>query len=186
MRRNFNGVLAAIVVTTTTMAPVLARGNDLIINDGFGEQVKVRHGFFGRDTKIVKDRLGDGFAEKKGLFGTSEKDVNVLGNSFRSSKGILGGTNLQGSDIFGDRMQTKRGIFGRRTTYVDVSGGASVVRNLWEQNKGKILGTNSNNAFKSPMGALNGLENGGLPPAGALPSIPAPELPGTPAPPLNP
>ncbi|HEY9791629.1 MAG TPA: hypothetical protein V6D22_14595 [Candidatus Obscuribacterales bacterium] len=184
MRRKFNGVLAALVVTTTTMAPALARGNDLIINDGFGEQVQVRHGFFGRDTKVVKDRLGDGFAEKRGLLGTQEKDVNVLGNSFRSSKGILGGTNLQGSDIFGDRMQTKRGIFGRRTTYVDVSGGASVVRNLWDQNKGKILGTNANSVLKSPLGALNGLGNSAMPPAG-VPGVQAPELPGTPAP-LNP
>jgi hypothetical protein len=173
MARNLNGALLSIVVSVVTLSPAFASGNNLIINDGMGEQVTVQKGIFGRKTEIVKDRLGDGYATQKGLFGQREKDVNILGNSFQSKKGILGGSDLKGSSIFGDRIESKKGIFGRRTTYVDVSGSASVIRNLWDQNKSKILG---DNAAGNPLAALGGLGGAGMPPAGAgidrLPAFP--------------
>jgi hypothetical protein len=155
MRRNFNGALLAILATATTAAPVLARGNDLVIKDGFGEQVTVKHGFFGRKTTVVKDRLGDGYATKTGLFGSKEQDVNVLGNSFQRKKGLLGSTEISGGTIFGDKVQTKKGIFGRRTTYVDASGSATAIKALWDANKGKILGTTANpNPVCPPNGSV--------------------------------
>lgn len=143
MRRNFNGALLALVVAATTMAPALARGNDLVIKDGFGEQITVKNGFFGTKTRVVKDRLGNGFGEKKGLFGSKEQDVNILGNSVKRKKGIFGGSQIQGSTIFGDKVETKKGLFGRKTTTVDVSGMSSIARDLWAKNKGKLLGDNS-------------------------------------------
>lgn len=160
MQRYFNGALVAMTVTAVSMAPALARGNDLIIKDGFGEEVTVKHGFFGHDTKIVKDRLGDGYAQKKGWFGAKEQDVNMLGNSFSRKTGILGGTDLKGTTIFGDKVQTKKGVFGRRTTTIDVSGGASAIKALWDQNKDKIMGTSS----MTPLGGAGAapLNNGAL------------------------
>jgi hypothetical protein len=155
MQRNLNGALLALVLAVSTVAPSLARGNDFIIKDGFGEEVQVRNGFFGRKTKVVKDRLGNGYASKSGLFGTKEQDVNVLGNSFQRKKGILGGSDISGSTIFGDKVQTKKGIFGRRTTTIDASGISSVARGLWNKNKDCIMGTTPhppvNNNFNDPI-----------------------------------
>lgn len=141
MRRKFNIAILSLMMAATTMAPALARGNDVVIKNGFGEEVQIKNGFFGRKTTIVKDRLGDGYSTKKGLFGTKEQQVNVLGNSFSRKKGLLGGSDVKGSSIFGDKVETKRGIFGRRTTTIDASGVSSVVKNLWDKNKGSLMGT---------------------------------------------
>ncbi len=164
MQRNFNRALMACMIVASTIGPALARGNDLIIKDGFGEEIQVKRGFFGRDTKIVKDRMGNGFATKKGLFGSKEQDVNVLGNSFSRKKGLLGGSQVQGSTIFGDRVTTKKGIFGRRTTTVDASGVSSVVKNLWDKNKDSILGRTPPTTAGSMPGST---PNGGLTPSSA-------------------
>jgi hypothetical protein len=157
MRRNFNGAIVATMIAAATIAPAFARGNDIVIKDGFGENVVIKHGFFGHDTKIIKDRLGDGYAEKKGWFGTKEQDVNVLGNSFQRHKGLLGGTDIKGSTIFGDKIETKKGIFGRRTTCIDVSGGANALRTLWNQNKSKLLGNSATPNNNAPLGTSGGL-----------------------------
>jgi hypothetical protein len=140
MRRNFNGAMLALVMSAVTIAPALARGNDLVIKDGLGEEVTMKHGFFGRGTTVVKDRLGNGYATSTGLFGTKEQQVKVLGNSFERKKGLFGGTTVQGGTIFGDKVSTKKGIFGRRTTTVDVSGTTGVLKTLWQQHGPQLMG----------------------------------------------
>lgn len=140
MRRNFNGAVLALVMSALAAAPAMARGNDLIIKDGMGEEVTVKHGFFGRGTTIVKDRLGNGYASNTGLFGTKEQQVQVLGNSLERKKGLFGGTSVQGSTIFGDQIKTKKGIFGRRTTTVDVSGTSNVLKALWQKHGPELMG----------------------------------------------
>jgi hypothetical protein len=140
MRRNFNGALLALVVTAVAAAPALARGNNLVIQDGQGEQVTIKNGFFGRKTTVVKDRLGNGYASSTGLFGTKETQGSVLGNTFERKKGLFGGSTVAGSTIFGDKVTTKKGIFGRRTTTVDVSGTSNVLKSLWDKHGAQLMG----------------------------------------------
>jgi hypothetical protein len=158
MQTKLTGALLALAVAAITVAPALARGNDFVIKDGFGEEIQIRNGFFGRKTKVVKDRLGNGYSSKTGLFGTREQDVNILGNTVKRKKGLFGGSDIQGSTIFGDKVTTKKGIFGRRTTTIDASGISSVARNLWTKNKDSILGkpstaqpNSTNNSYGSQM-----------------------------------
>lgn len=139
MQTKFNALALSVVLSAAMCKAVQARGNDVVITDGQGEQVTIKHGFFGRNTKIVKDRFGDGIGTKSGLLGTRDKEVNILGNGFTSHTGILGATTVRGSDILGDKIQTKRGIFGRKTTYVDASGTANALRTLWNENKPKAV-----------------------------------------------
>jgi hypothetical protein len=164
-QNNFNALLLVALVSAASTLPALARGNDLTVKDGFGEEVKVTNGFFGHKTRVVKDRLGDGYAQKKGWFGSEEQDANVLGNSFKRKKGILGGSDLEGSTIFGDKVVTKKGIFGRRKTEVDVSGSASAIKALF--NKGKD-GTQGGSGA-GILGGLLGAGKSGLSPAPVLP-----------------
>jgi hypothetical protein len=144
MQRKINGALLALILTATMVAPALARKNDLIIKDGQGEELQMKHGFFGRGTTVVKDRLGDGYATHTGLFGTKQQQVGVLGNTFERKKGLLGGSSINGSTIFGDKVQTKKGIFGRRTTTVDVSGTSNVLKTLWQQHGAQLMGKTQN------------------------------------------
>lgn len=156
IRKNINGVILATIVLAAVAAPVLARGNDLVVKDGFGDQVGVKHGFFGHKTVVVKDRLGDGYGTKSGFFGTKETDVNVLGNSYKRQRGWFGGSTVSGSTILGDKVSTKKGIFGRRTTTIDASGTSSVLQGLWQKNKSKILGTNPSTGN---LGTVDGKPN---------------------------
>lgn len=144
MQRKVNGALLALIMTATIAAPALARKNDLIIKDGQGEEIQIKHGFFGRGQTVVKDRLGNGYASKTGFFGTKEQQVGVLGNTFERKKGLFGGTSVNGSTIFGDKVQTKKGIFGRRTTTVDVSGTSNVLKSLWQQHGSQLMGKTQN------------------------------------------
>ncbi len=120
--------LALFVGTVSATPAVLARGNDLIIKTGKGEEINIQNGFFGTKKKVVKDRFGDKYESKKGWFGSKEQQASVLGNSFSRKKGILGGTEIQGSTILGDSIKTKKGIFGRRTTEIDASGVTNLVQ----------------------------------------------------------
>ncbi len=113
----------------------LARGNDWTVTDGSGEQVKIKHGFWGRTDSEVKDRLGDKFVQKKGLFGSKETEVNVLGNQFARKRGWLGGSDIKGQDILGDSVTTKKGFFGRRTTTVNLSGASNALQALFSPKK---------------------------------------------------
>jgi hypothetical protein len=165
MQRNLNSAVLAAIIAATTMAPAFARGNDLVIKDGFGEEVQIKNGFFGHKTKIVKDRLGNGFATKNGIFGSKEQDVNVLGNSFQRKKGIFGSSDVKGASIFGDKIETKKGFFGRRTTTIDASGISSVARTLWTKNKDSILGKSSAPVLPATQDLNN--QDCAVPPAGS-------------------
>lgn len=159
MRRKVNGAMLALTLAAITTAPALARGNDLVIKDGFGEQVVVKHGWFGKKTVTVKDRLGDGYTTNKGLFGTKEQSVNILGNGFTRKKGLFGGSQINGSTILGDKITTKKGIFGRRTTEVDVSGASQAIKALWDKHGSQLLGkTTPAPILNTPMpnGTVNG------------------------------
>lgn len=125
----------AALICLSSVQSAQARGNDWTITDGMGEQVKVKHGFFGHTDKTVQDRLGDGMRVKKGFFGSKETDVNLLGNQFQKKKGWFGSSDLKGRDILGDSVTTKKGIFGRRTTTVNVGGAASVIQGLFADKK---------------------------------------------------
>jgi hypothetical protein len=175
MRRNFNGALVALVVVAVSSVPALARGNDLVIKTGQGEELSIRNGFFGRKTTVVKDRLGNGYATKTGLFGSKEQQVNILGNTIERKKGWFGGSNVQGSTIFGDRVSTKRGIFGRRTTEVDVSGTANLVKSLWQKHGPSITGKST----AAPLAPLS-TPAAALAPAVTTPALTAPEALTTP------
>lgn len=99
--------------------------------DGQGEEIKIESGWFGRKKKVVKDRMGNKFESKNGLFGSSSTEASVMGNSIKRKKGLFGTSNIEGSTIFGDKVTTKKGLFGRRTTSVDVSGSAAVLKGLF-------------------------------------------------------
>jgi hypothetical protein len=137
MKRSAVGssVIAALVVLACCSQPSTARGNDLIITDGQGEGVQIKHGWFGKKQVLVKDRLGNGYASKRGWFGTSESEANVMGNTFRKKKGLLGGSQIEGSTILGDRISTKKGIFGRSTTTIDASGVSRLIKGLLNDDK---------------------------------------------------
>lgn len=139
MRMKLNGAMLALLLAASTATPVLARGNDLIFTTGKGEEVQIRNGWFGRKTKVVKDRLGNKYESKTGLFGSKDTQVSVLGNSYKQKKGLFGGSDIQGSTIFGDRVTTKKGIFGRRTTTIDASGVTSLVQSLLKDKDGQPL-----------------------------------------------
>jgi hypothetical protein len=113
----------------------LARGNDLTVTTGHGEEIQIKNGFFGRRNVEIKDRLGDKYVQKKGFFGSKETSVNLFGNQIQKKKGWFGGSDISGQDILGDKVTTKKGIFGRRTTTVDVSGAASLIQNLFSDKK---------------------------------------------------
>jgi len=164
-----NATALTVLVTALSIVPALARGNDLTIKDGFGEEIQVQNGFFGHKTKVVKDRLGDGYAQKTGWFGSKEQDVNVLGNQLKRKKGVFGGEDISGSTIFGDNVTTKKGIFGRRKTTVDVSGSAAALQSLFKKNGGSDVLSNllhrtpaaAGNA--APQQSLNGQSQQSLP-----------------------
>lgn len=132
-------LFVALTLGSIFMSPCLARGNDISIKDGFGEEVQIKHGWFGTKKKVVKDALGDSYVQNQGLFGGSNKEVNVLGNSFKNKKGVFGGSQTEGSTILGDKVTTKKGIFGRRTTSVDLSGSASALKSLFAASKQNSL-----------------------------------------------
>ncbi len=125
----------AMLLSMSSSLSALARGNDLTITTGHGEELQIKNGFFGRKNVEIKDRLGDKYVQKKGLFGSKETSVNLLGNQVQKKKGWFGGSDISGQDILGDKVTTKKGIFGRRTTTVDVSGAASVIQNLFSDKK---------------------------------------------------
>ncbi len=152
--------LALFVGTVSTTPAVLARGNDLIIKTGKGEEINIQNGFFGTKKKVVKDRFGDKYESKKGWFGSKEQQASVLGNSFSRKKGILGGTEIQGSTILGDSIKTKKGIFGRRTTEIDASGVTNLVQGFMGKAKNgqsPLAGLGSGLGFGKQGGAGGGM-----------------------------
>lgn len=104
----------------------------MVIQDGGGEAVEVKHGLFGNNSTVMQDRLGDKYVNKHGLFGTKDQGVSILGNGFEKKKGLLGGSSLQGSDLLGDQVVSKKSLLtlGRRTTYVNMGGAGSMVGQL--------------------------------------------------------
>ena len=123
LARSFKLVMTIELLSMVCLSlPTFARGNDLSITDGAGEQVQIKHSLFGRNKTVMKDRFGDGFAQQNGLFGSKASEASVLGNRVMHKKGLLGNTETDASTIFGANMVTKKGIFGRRTTAVDLSG----------------------------------------------------------------
>lgn len=158
MIRHSSCLAIALFLAVSSASLAEARGNDLTIKNGSGEEIEIKHGWFGRKHKVVKDRLGDKIEHKNGLFGSKETNVNVLGNTFRRKKGWFGGTNIEGTTVFGDKVTTKKGIFGRRKTTVDASGISSVINNLF--------------ADKSPASPLS-MSKPGLPtdPLAPMPDI---------------
>lgn len=187
--------LAILLGLATTTTPALARGNDLVLKTGKGEELVIKNGFFGGKEKVVKDRFGNKYESKKGWFGTKKTDATVLGNSYQSKKGLFGGTDVSGSTILGDSVRTKKGIFGRRTTEVDVSGVTSLVEGFINKRMtprnpglsalgggsqpGPNAGLNSNQNFDLDSFDLNkglpqdfGQAPGGIPDANSLPEVP--------------
>jgi hypothetical protein len=131
---------------------VLARGNDITIKSGMGEEFTIKNGLFSSKSKVVKDRYGNKFEQKKGLFGGKKTEVNVLGNSFSAKKGLFGSTNVEGNTIFGDTVKTKKGLFGNRKTEVDLSGVSTLVNNLMQNKKPQTnLPNNANESFPSEL-----------------------------------
>lgn len=97
---------------------------------GAGEEITYKRGWFGRETKVVKDRIGDKYESKKGLFGGKETNVSLLGNQVKRKKGWFGKDEIEASTILGDSIKSKKGWFGRRETTVDVRGVSSLVKQL--------------------------------------------------------
>lgn len=112
------------------LAPALSAPADWTLSSGFGEEISVKQGWFGRREKVVKDRLGDQFIEKKGLFGSKTTEINLLGNKLKKKKSWFGQSQWEGSTILGDSVTSKKGLFGRRKTEVDLSGVASALKAL--------------------------------------------------------
>lgn len=132
-----------------------AHADQLVIKDGFGEEVRIQDGWFGRRNTVIQDRLGDKYVQKKGWFGGKETEINLLGNKLKRKKGWFGRSDVEASSILGDTVTTKKGLFGNRTTTVDVSGVASAIRGLLV-NQGQPAATGSG-------GAQSGLDES-LPP----------------------
>jgi hypothetical protein len=123
LARSFKLVITLELLSMVCLnVPSFARGNDLSITDGAGEQVQIKHSLFGRNKTVMRDRFGDGFAQQNGFFGSKASEVSVLGNRVMHKKGLLGNSETDAITIFGANMVTKKGIFGRRTTAVDLSG----------------------------------------------------------------
>lgn len=162
MQRNLNGTLLALILVAATSAPALARGNDLVVKSGFGDEVTIKHGLFGRKTTTVKDRMGNGYSSKGGLFGSKESSVSVIGNNLTRKKGWFGRSEVQGSTILGDKVSTKKGLFGRRTTTVDVSGTSSAVKGLWDKHGQKLLGNTPKPSINNNSGPGAGSSGNGF------------------------
>lgn len=145
MIRLRESVLAALLMINLALPSVLARGNDLTITDGMGEQLQVKHSLFGKKTRIVKDRLGDGFAQEQSLLGSRTTEIGLLGSQFKSKTGLLGNSETGASTIFGDKFVSKKGIFGRRKTAVDLSGSSQLIRGLLSKPKPILLNSPGNN-----------------------------------------
>lgn len=126
----FKSALSLAVICSMLSGSAWARGNDWTIKDGKGEELSIKHGWFGRKQVKVQDRLGNKLENKKGLWGSKETQVDLLGNQIKRKKGIFGGSQIEGSSILGDKITTKKGLFGRRQTTVDVSGVSSAIGSL--------------------------------------------------------
>lgn len=125
----------ALAMTFICQSAGFARGNDFQFKDGMGEEVQVKHGWFGKDKKVVKDRFGNKYESSEGLLGGKQKEVSLLNSAVqvKHKKGMFGSSTTQASTVLGDTVTTKKGLFGRRTTTVDVSGTSRVL--------GALIGT---------------------------------------------
>lgn len=121
---------AAALMASLATPDVQARGNDLTISTGKGEEISIKNGFFGRNSKVVKDRMGNKIETKSGLFGTGENEVRLLGNSYSKKKGLFGGSKTQVTSLFGDSVTTEKGVFGRRKTRIEMGGMSGLIGNL--------------------------------------------------------
>lgn len=164
--------LALFIGAVATTPACLARGNDLIIKTGKGEEISIQNGFFGSKKKVVKDRFGDKYESKKGWFGSKQQEATVLGNSFSRKKGILGGTEIQGSTILGDSIKTKKGIFGRRTTEIDASGVTNLVQGFFgkaNNSQSPLAGLGAGLGFGKSGSTGGGMGSGSIAPGVANP-----------------
>jgi hypothetical protein len=119
-----------------------ASADQLVIKDGFGEELSVNDRWFGRKDTVIKDRLGNKLVRKKGWFGSRQTEVNLLGNQFKKKKGWFGRSDIEASTVLGDKISTKKGLFGNRTTTVDVSGVASAIRTLFAKEEAQPPASN--------------------------------------------
>jgi len=107
-----------------------ARGNDLVIKDGLGEEIVINDGSFGKKTRMLKDRLGNKYEQKKGRFGGGQTEINFLGNQLKTKRGWFGDTDLEGTTILGDRITSERDWLGRRKITIDLKGVSSLVKSF--------------------------------------------------------
>lgn len=136
MKQNY--LPAALIAAACLLAtPETARADlgNLTIKDGSGEEITIKRGIFGNETRVVKDRLGNGYESKKGIFGSKEQKVSVLGNQVKRKKGWFGRDKVEASSILGDSIKSEKGFFGRRNTTVDVSGVTGLVKQLMGDKK---------------------------------------------------
>ncbi len=128
MNRTLSTIVMLGVLLGTTNTAAFARGSDWTITTGPGkEEVTVKNGWFGKKTRVAKDRFGNKIEKKTGILGNGSSEVSVLGNSYRKEKGILGGSEVEAKTLLGDSIKTEKGIFGRRKTTIDASGITGVV-----------------------------------------------------------
>ncbi|HEY9869951.1 MAG TPA: hypothetical protein V6D08_12360 [Candidatus Obscuribacterales bacterium] len=140
MSRVYAALLVSLGILAGSLAP--ASADQLVIKDGFGEELSVRDGWFGRKDTVIKDRLGNKVVRKKGWFGSRQTEVNLLGNQFKKKKGWFGRSDIEASTILGDKITTRKGLFGNRTTTVDVSGVASAIRTLFAKEEAQPSASN--------------------------------------------
>ena len=177
-------IKAASVITTALALGVLCQSAwawpmNFTAQDGSGDEISIKKGWFGNKTKVAKDRFGDGFAEKKSILGTKQTEVNVLGNGIATKKGLFGNREIQAHTILGDNFTTKKHWWGR-TTSVNASGIGSLLDSTFKGKMGRngmppMLGSSQNHVGANPQGFA---------PAQGMPGAPAdfgnqpPELPG--------
>ena len=127
MNRTLSTIVILGILGANSTSAVFARGNDWTIKTGQGEEVTVKNGWFGKKTRVAKDRFGDKIEKNTGILGNQSSEVNLLGNSYRKEKGFLGGSEVEARTMLGDSIKTEKGIFGRRKTTIDASGVTGLV-----------------------------------------------------------
>lgn len=151
MSRVYAKLLVSLAILSGSLVPTSA--DQLVIKDGFGEELSINDRWFGRRDTVIKDRLGNKLVRKKGWLGSHQTEVNLLGNQFKKKKGWFGRSDIEASTILGDKITTKRGLFGNRTTTVDVSGVASAMRTLFAKQEAKPAGNNQDSGLDTSLPA---------------------------------
>lgn len=119
MRMSFLFPLLVPIILLSNQS-ALAKWGTFTMTDENGEQVKVKHGLFGKKT-IVKDRFGNGVATKQGIFGINkDTQVSAVGNNVQVHKGLLG-SQTEVEDMLGDKITSNKNLLYSNTN-VDLSG----------------------------------------------------------------